>query len=137
MARLRHFFDDYAQALSDADTEGIAAAYAAQFMATGPGFSMSMNNDAHFRAGLDQSAKFYQQIGVDAIELKTYLEAELGTGFWLVKIEWELLDENLNTLLTFDNTYMVEAGRGEPHIVLYIAHNEHQRMQEKGFIPRR
>jgi hypothetical protein len=135
MARLRNFFDDYAQALGDADTEGIAEAYAEQFMATGPGFSMSMNNDAQFRAGLAQTAQFYRQIGVDTIELKNYLEAELGSGFWLTKIEWELLDEDLNTLLTFDNTYMVEAGSGEPKIVLFIAHNEHQRMQEKGFIP--
>ena len=136
MARLRNFFDDYAQALSDADTEGLTEAYAEQFMATGPGFSISMNNDAQFRAALAQTAKFYRQIGVDAIELKNYLEAELGSGFWLTKIEWELLDEDLNTLLTFDNTYMVEAGEDEPKIILFIAHNEHERMQQKGFIPR-
>src|SRR5688500_14962827 len=92
MARLRKFFDAYADALSSADIEGIAYAYAEQFMATGPGFRMSMNNDAQFRAGLAQAANFYKQIGVDVIEIKTYLEAELGSNFWLTKIEWELLD---------------------------------------------
>ncbi len=135
MARLREFFDDYATALSDADIEGIVWAYAEQFMATGPGLRMSMTNDAQFSARLAQFAQFYRQIGVDVVEAKNYLEADLGSGFWLTKIEWELLDEDLNTLLTFDNTYMVEAGNDEPKIILVIAHNEQQRMQEKGFHP--
>src|SRR3954451_17856292 len=134
MARLRNFFDQYAEALSAAEIGGIAPAYAEQFMATGPGFSMSMENDRQFRAGLAQTARFYRQIGVDVVEVKNYLEAELGSGFWLTKVEWELLDEDLNTLVTFDNTYLVEAGEGEPKIVLFITHNEHQRMQENGLI---
>jgi hypothetical protein len=137
MARLRKFFDEYATALSGADIEGIAEAYAEQFMATSPGLRMSMNNDQEFRAGLTQAAQFYKQIGVDVIELKNYLEAELGSGFWLTKIEWELLDEDLNTILTFDNTYFVEAGEDKPKIVLFVAHNEQQKMQEKGLIPGR
>jgi hypothetical protein len=135
MAQLRKFFDEYADALSSADIEEITTAYAEQFMATGPGFRMSMNNDAQFRAGLTQAAGFYKQIGMDVTEIKNYLEAELGSGYWLTKIEWELLDEDLNTILTFDNTYLVEMGSDEPKIVLFIAHNEQTRMQEKGLIP--
>jgi hypothetical protein len=135
MAHLRKFFDDYATALSASDIDGIAQAYAEQFMATGPGFRMSMNNDAQFRAGLGQAAHFYKQIGVDVIEIKNYLEAELGSNIWLTKIEWELLDEDLNGILTFDNTYLVEARDDEPKILLFIAHNEQQRMQEKGLMP--
>jgi hypothetical protein len=38
-------------------------------------------------------------------------------------------------MLTFDNTYLVEASDGKPKIVLFIAHNEQQRMQEKGLMP--
>ena len=135
MAKLRQFFDDYAAALSAANVEGIAEVYADQFMATGPGFRMTNKNDEQFRRGLAQAAQFYRQIGVDVIEIKNYLEAELGSGFWLTKIEWELLDEDLNDMLTFDNTYLVEAGDSKPQIVLFIAHNEHQRMQEKGLMP--
>src|SRR5690554_4799148 len=132
MARLRQFFDDYADALSAADIEGIAAAYADQFMATGPGFRMANKNDEQFRKGLEQAAQFYKQIGVDAIDINNYLEAELGSNFWLTKIEWELLDEDLNGILTFDNTYLVEAKNNQPKIILFIAHNEQQRMQEMG-----
>ena len=135
MAKLRSFFDHYAEALGTAAIEEIARAYADQFMATGPGFSMGLENDRKFRAGLAQTAQFYRQLGVDVVEVKNYLEAELGSGFWLTKVEWELLDEDLNTIVTFDNTYLVEADEGEAKIVLYIAHNEHQRMQEKGLIP--
>jgi hypothetical protein len=135
MARLRKFFDQYAEALSSADIAGIAHAYAEQFMASGPGFRLAMNNDEKFKAGLAQAADFYKQIGVDIIEVKTYLEAELGSNFWLTKIEWELLDEDLNSMLTFDNTYMVDVGDGEPKIVFFIGHNEHERMQAKGLMP--
>jgi hypothetical protein len=71
---------------------------------------------------------------VDVVEVKNYLEAELGSGFWLTKVEWELLDEDLNTLVTFDNTYMVEERQGGPTIIFFISHNEHTRMQEKGLI---
>jgi hypothetical protein len=46
-----------------------------------------------------------------------------------------LLDEDLNGILTFDNTYLVEGGNDEPKIVLFIAHNEQQRMQEMGLLP--
>ena len=137
MAQLRQFFDDYAEALGAADLEGMAEAYAEQFMAVGPGFRMSMNNDAQFQAGLAQTVHLYKRIGVDVVEVKNYLEAELGSGFWLTKVEWELLDEDLYTIVTFDNTYMVDDGSstdGEPKIVLYITHNEHERMHEKGLL---
>ena len=93
-----------------------------------------LTNDEQFRAELRQAASVYQQIGVDVIEIKNYLEADLGTGFWLTKMEWELLDEDLNTILLFDNTYLVEASDDEPKIVLFIAHNEQERMQEKGLL---
>lgn len=134
MARLRQFFDDYAEALGSDQIDDIADAYAEQFMATGPGFRINMNNDAQFRAGLTQTAQFYKRIGVDVVEVKNYLEAELGSGFWLTKVEWELLDEDLNTIVTFDNTYVVDAGSGIGKIVLYITHNEHERMQDMGLI---
>ena len=137
MAQLRPFFDTYAEALTQGNIETIAAAYADQFMATGPNLRRSMNNDDTFRAGLAQAAQLYRQIGVDVVEVKTYLEAELGSGFWLVKIEWELLDEDLNTLVTFDNTYLVEAGaerESGAKIVLFIAHNETARLQAMGLI---
>jgi hypothetical protein len=144
MARLRQFFDDYAAALgqathsqaasSKAAIEDIASAYAEQFMATGPGLRMSMNNDEHFRAGLAQAAQLYRRLGVDVVEVKNYLEAELGEGFWLTKVEWELLDEDLNTIVTFDNTYMVETDGSAPKILLFISHNEHERMQDMGLL---
>jgi hypothetical protein len=135
MARLRPFFEEYASALSESNIESIARAYAEQFMATGPGYHMSLSNDEQFRAELAQTAQFYQQIGVDVVEIKNYLEAALDSGFWLVKIEWELLDKDLNTLVTFDTTYVIDAGRNVPKILLYIAHNEQERMQDAGLIP--
>ena len=135
MARLRQFFDDYAEALGQADLTNIAEAYAEQFMTTGPGFRTSMTNDETFLTGLAQTARFYKRIGVDIVEVKNYLEAELGSGFWLTKVEWELLDEDLNTLVTFDSTYMVDAGGREPKIVLYINHNEEERMADMGLLP--
>ena len=138
MAQLRQFFDDYAEALGSANLDDLAEAYAEQFMANGPGFRTSMDNDAQFRTRLTQTAQFYKSIGVDIAEVKNYLEAELGSGFWLTKVEWELLDEDLNTLVTFDNTYVVDASRGTEggiaKIVLYITHNEHERMQDMGLI---
>lgn len=135
MAQLRTFFDNYADALTNANIEGIANAFAKEFMATGPDFRKSMANDQHFRAGLAEAANFYKRIGVDVVEVKNYLEAELGTGYWLTKIEWELLDEDLNTILTFDNSYLVEAARGKPQIILFISHNEQERMQDMGLLP--
>jgi hypothetical protein len=139
MARLRQFFDAYADALNQADIEGMARAYAEQFMTAGPNARASMNNDQNFRAALAESVALYKQIGVDVVEVKNYLEAELGSGFWLTKIEWELLDEDLNTIVVFDNTYIVEIeGKEEedaPLILLSVAHNEHQRMEEKGLLP--
>lgn len=135
MAQLRQFFEQYAEALGQAEIPTIASAYAEQFMATGPGYRKSLDNDERFRAGLEQATGFYKEIGVDVVEIKNYLEAELGSGFWLTKIEWELLDEDLNTIALFDYTYLVDANGGEPKIILLIAHNEQQRMPEKGLIP--
>ena len=134
MAQLRQFFDDYAEALGSANLDDIADAYAEQFMATGPGLRTSMGNDEQFRTKLAQTAQFYKQIGVDVVEVKNYLEAELGSGFWLTKVEWELLDEDLNTLVTFDSTYVVDTSGRLGKIVLYITHNEHERMQDMGLI---
>lgn len=134
MAQLRQFFDDYAEALGSANLDDIADAYAEQFMATGPGLRTSMGNDEQFRTKLAQTAQFYKRIGVDVVEVKNYLEAELGSGFWLTKVEWELLDEDLNTLVTFDSTYVVDTSGSLGKIVLYITHNEHERMQDMGLI---
>jgi Zn-dependent peptidase ImmA (M78 family) len=134
MAQLRTFFDSYATALTDANIERIANAFADHFIASGAGFRKSMANDEQFRAGLAQAANFYKQIGVDVVEVKNYLEAELGTGYWLTKVEWELLDEDLNTIITFDNSYLVEAISGKPQIVFFIAHNEQERMRAAGLL---
>lgn len=140
MAQLRQFFEEYATALSSSDIEAIAGAYADQFIATGPGFRTTGQNDNQFRHGLRQAAHFYRQTGMRAIAIKNYLEAELGSNFWLVKIEWKLVGEDDSEIVTFDNTYFVENADPEdvnskPQIILFVAHNEQQRMQEKGLIP--
>jgi hypothetical protein len=134
MAQLRTFFDTYADALTQKDTERVAALFAKEFMATGMGATHSTRNDASLRAQLAQDAQRYRQIGVDAVEVKNYLEAELGSGFWLTKVEWELLDEDLNTLAIFDSTYLVDAGGDAPKIVFVIEHNQHERLQDAGLV---
>lgn len=134
MAQLRTFFDAYADALTQKDTERVAALFAEEFMATGVGAPRSLRNDTSWRDQLAQDAQRYRQIGVDVVEVKNYLEAEIGSGFWLTKVEWELLDEDLNTLAIFDSTYLVDAGGDAPKIVFVIDHNRNERLQDAGLV---
>ena len=62
-------------------------------------------------------------------------ESALDSHFYLVQIEWKLIRENGSELVDFDNTYLVRVIDGIPKIALLIAHNEQQRMREKGLLP--
>ena len=136
MEHLRVFFDQYAAALSAADAQTIAAAYADQFLAAGPGFHHCMQNDAHFLASLESAGRRYRRIGMHIIAPRAYTETPLDRELTLIRIEWQLLRADGSELVSFAVTYVVQAVDGAPKIIFSIAHNEQQRMREKGLISR-
>jgi hypothetical protein len=135
MKQLREFFDRYATVLNNADIELIAQMYTDQFMATSPDYCTCNKNDDEFRAVLASTAQIYKHIGMHAIRINTYIESLLDHHFHLVQIEWQLFREDGSELVAFDNTYLVRVTEGIPKIVLFIAHNEQQRLRAKGLVP--
>jgi hypothetical protein len=90
MLQLSNFFQEYAQALNAANAGQVSAAFAAQFMASGPGYSKCVTKDAQFRAVIAQVDQFYRQNGMASIQIGAYKESSLDENFALVKIEWRV-----------------------------------------------
>lgn len=135
MKHLRAFFNRYEAALNDADPEQIAQLYTDQFIATSPDYCMCNRNDDEFRDVLASTAHIYRQMGMRSIQIHTYVESPLDSHFYLVQVDWKLFREDGSELVAFDNTYLVRVINGIPKIALFIAHNEQQRLREKGLVP--
>jgi hypothetical protein len=132
MVQLKAFFEQYAQALNAASVEQISAAFAAQFIASGPGYSKCVTNDVQFRAVITQADQFYRQNGMASLQIGAYKDSPLDGSFVLVQVEWRVFGSDGGELFTFEASYVVQEIDGTPKVILSISHNEQQRMREMG-----
>lgn len=130
----RAFFAAYEAAYNPPNLRAIAAAYADDFIMTSAEGSGSNHNGPRFVQGLQQVGDFYRQIGMRSLRIIAYAEMPLDDRHALVKITWSMRDQNDQEIIPFDISYVVGTPQGKPAILLFISHNETERLKQKGLI---
>jgi hypothetical protein len=134
MENIKEFFIKYEAAFNAPDLQAIAASYADEFIMTGPGTSSCLRNDPRFMAALKQANEFYQRIGMNNARILSYAENKLDLTHTLVEVEWALFRDDGTELAAFDVTYLIRSFGRSPKIILFIAHNEQERLRDKGLM---
>lgn len=131
MMDLKSFFQTLEIALSTSDIKGIANAYAEKFLLCTNESSEVVVTDEKF---LQQAADFYHRIGVRSTCLRALEETVLDDTHTLANVTWEYVGADGTKIIDFDVTYVLQEKHGSPKIVFFVAHNERERLREKGLL---
>jgi hypothetical protein len=133
------FFQDYAEAFRSKSRDQLLAKFCLPLTfltKTGP---IVFQDEEHLSANLDALLSRYKQI--EAVDWKYTIKdvRTIGTGIYLVEIEWQFFNPRNELLYACDTSYVLatEAKAG-PKVMAVIAHNEIERYEQalkrkKGF----
>jgi hypothetical protein len=130
----RAFFDHYEAAYNPPNLKAIAAAYAENFMMSSPEGTGANHNGPQFLEGLQRVSNFYRKLGVTALRIADYEEMALDAQHALVQVTWSARGENGQEIVAFDMSYVVGQPKGQPAILMFISHNETERLKQKGLM---
>ena len=122
------FFQDYAEAFRSKSKAGLLAKFCLPLTfltKTGP---IVFQDEEHLSANLDALIRRYEQI--QAVDWKHTIKdvRTIGSGIYLVEIEWRFFDAGNELLYACDTSYFL-AGEAKPgaKVMAVIAHNEIER----------
>ncbi len=133
--QFRAFFDTYEAAYNPPNLQAIAGAFAEDFIMTSAEGCGSNHNGPRFVQELQQVGDFYRQIGMRGLRIVSYAETLLDERHALVKITWSMRDRKGDEIIRFDISYVVGTPERKPAILLFISHNETERLMQKGLMP--
>ena len=126
---LRRFFQEYAKASLEGDTDTIAAAYAPTYIETSPETFAAWKVDEHYRKALiERHAVMQQQLGLDGLDVDVLTVEEVAPLHYMAKARWKMTFSKARTgpaTSIFDITYMVKMA-GAPQILAYISHESEE-----------
>lgn len=126
---LRRFFQDYARASLEGDTETIAAAYAPTYIETSPDTFAAWKVDEDYRKALiERHAMMQQQLGLEALDVEVLTVEEVAPLHYMVKARWKMTFGKAKTgpvTSVFNITYMIKTA-GTPQILAYISHESEE-----------
>jgi len=125
------FFQDYAEVFRSKSRTRLLAKFCLPLTfltKTGP---IVFQDEEHLSANLDALLRRYEQI--EAVDWKYTIKdvRTLGSGIYLVEIEWRFFDPHNELLYACDTSYFlaVEA-KGGAKVMAIIAHNEIERYEQ-------
>lgn len=133
----REYAELYNQALhAAADYDAIMARFAGCFIAAGPEGVKCGENDAAFRATLEQGYAFHKQIGTKHMSVRRCEVAEIDAAHHMVKVFYNCAYEKKGKPIgiDFDVTYLLEASSGAPKIFGFVAGDEMAAYRKAGLI---
>ena len=126
---LRRFFQQYAKASLEGDSQAIAAAYAPTYIETSPDTFAVWKVDEDYRKVLaERHAIMQQQLGLEALDLEVLTTEEVAPLHFMVKTRCKTTFRNARTgeaTSVFDITYMVKIA-GAPQILAHISHESEE-----------
>jgi hypothetical protein len=128
---VENFFQDYAEAFRSGSRSRLLAKFCLPltfFTKTGP---VVFSDEEHLSANLDALIRRYEQI--QAVDWKHTIKdvRPLGSGIYLVEIEWRFFAAGNEPLYACDTSYFL-AGEAKPgaKVMAVIAHNEIERYEQ-------
>jgi hypothetical protein len=125
------FFQDYAEAFRSKSRTRLLAKFCLPLTfltKTGP---IVFQDEEHLSANLDALLRRYEQI--EAVDWKYKIRGvrTIGSGIYLVEIEWQFFDARNELLYACDTSYMLAAEtKAGAKVMAVIAHNEMERYEQ-------
>ena len=125
------FFQDYAEAFRSKSRTRLLAKFCLPLTfltKTGP---IVFQDEEHLSANLDALMHRYEQI--EAVDWKYTIKdvRTIGSGIYLVKIEWQFFNPRNELLYACDTSYFLAAeAKGGAKVMAIIAHNEIERYEQ-------
>lgn len=125
------FFQDYAEAFRSKSRTRLLAKFCLPLTfltKTGP---VVFQDEEHLSANLDALLRRYEQI--EAVDWKYNIRGvrTIGSGIYLVEIEWQFFNAGNELLYTCDTSYFLAAeAKGGAKVMAVIAHNEMERYEQ-------
>lgn len=125
------FFQDYAEAFRSKSRARLLARFCLPLTfltKTGP---ILFQDEEHLSANLDALIRRYEQI--QAVDWKYTIKdvRTIGSGIYLVEIEWQFFDAGNELLYACDTSYLLAAeAKGGAKVMAVIAHNETERYEQ-------
>ena len=125
------FFQDYAEAFRSKSKARLLAKFCLPLTfltKTGP---VVFPDEEHFSANLDALIRRYEQI--EAVDWKYTIKdvRTIGSGIYLVEIEWRFFDPGNELLYACDTSYVFAAeAKGGAKVMGVIVHNEIERYEQ-------
>jgi len=125
------FFQEYAEAFRSKSRTRLLAKFCLPLTfltKTGP---IVFQDEEHLSANLDALIRRYEQI--EAVDWKYTIKdvRTLGSGIYLVEIEWRFFNAGNELLYACDTSYFLAAeAKGGAKVMAVIAHNEIERYEQ-------
>jgi hypothetical protein len=125
------FFQDYAEAFRSKSRTRLLAKFCLPLTfltKTGP---IVFHDEEHFSANLDALIRRYDQI--QAVDWKYTIKdvRAIGSGIYLVEIEWRFFNPGNELLYACDTSYVLAAeAKAGAKVMAIIAHNEIERYEQ-------
>ncbi|AXE64464.1 hypothetical protein BBF93_09665 [Hyphomonas sp. CACIAM 19H1] len=131
---LRRFFQQYAKATREGDTEIIATSYAPTYIETSPDTFVAWKVDEQYRKALvERHTMLQQQLGLQALDVEIVSAEEVAPLHYMVRARWKMAFAKAragNVTSLFDITYMVKIA-SKPQILAYISHESEEAVMRR------
>ena len=125
------FFKDYAEAFRSKSRDRLLRKFCLPLTFLTNGGPIAFNDEERLSANLDALMRRYEKI--EAVDWSYTIRdvRAIGSGIYLVKIEWGFFNANNELLYDCDTSYIL-AGEGETgaKVMAIIAHNENEEYEK-------
>jgi hypothetical protein len=131
MQNLNTFFENYAKALEQYDTKGLAFMYNIPCLMLSDDATSLFNNAGKLEGFFNQGAGFYKQFGIAIVRHEIWSKRELTDRIVNVKVNWQYADALKQPIYNCDYHYTMKLDRNDQYkIIQSISVNEKERMEE-------
>jgi hypothetical protein len=133
--KLKKLFAEFEKAIGARDFKKIGELYADTVISAGPNGIITLSR-AEFLMKARTASEFYRSVGQTSLKIMSFDEIPISDHYSLVKIRWgATFRKTGDTLIAFDDSYVVQKAGQEPTIIMIIAHQDEQKiMKELGLI---
>jgi hypothetical protein len=132
------FFQLYAQKTSKDDIPSLVSLFADPFLSADPHGTHCVGIDA-FAAALPKRKLLFDRLGCKPAVLMSLQETQLDERYVLAKTTWRFefvrANQGENEVVLADSTFLIDTGKEEFKIVMYMAHQDiMQVLRDRGIL---
>jgi hypothetical protein len=131
MQNVNDFFGNYAKALENYDTKGLAYLYNMPCTMLSDEATSVFNDWGKLEGFFNQGSVFYKQFGIAKVEYELWTRRTITDRIMNVKIIWQYFDSSRKPIYNCEYHYTLKLDKNDQwKIVLSIAVDEKARMEE-------